>query len=484
MRLHRPVSALVAVAAIVLLGGSSVRRNTHVASAASLHSTVGSRVARQPAGSNGGLFDSYSPVSPHWPHIRTMVTDFRTGYVANAAQRTAEVAWNAAHYDYVMSGDAATYHARNRNIHILPYALDWNVMQPRVKGSSASLASGYYDDMVAWFARHPGFRLEDAFLHVAGQPKSSVSRVAFVAWGSARWALNPGDSALRAYQVDRIRRLAEGNDGVFFDSHSSGDVWRGIGKHPLLEYPDHSRYEQDLVGLVRAIAAGIAPKTMMINTAEYMRPFDQEMILAAGAVHLERMNSPLNSGMTERWRWVDTLLTHHVLVELVPLSSWDEANSNVGVFRRWTAGDSPSKAARLTMWELASYYLLVPKEPDLLLLALQNAWKVPFSQVWLGAQETNIGHPLAARRVYLGGKDPLGNGFTVWARDFDRALVLVRPTGGWKDQRFDDSTAVTVPLPDSARWRRLLANGRLGDTVTAVRLRNAESAIVVNAAAH
>lgn len=470
MRLRRPHSALLAATALALVGASAARRHAPAAPAA-------------PRGAAGSLFGQYQPVSPHWPHIRTMFTDFRTGYVSNAAQRAQEVAWNAAHYDYVMSGDAAAYHARNPHMRVLPYALDWNVMQPG-KASGSRLATGYYADMVSWFARHPGLQLENAFLHIAGQPKSPGSRVAFTAWGSARWALNPGDSALRAYQVDRIRRMVAGNEGIFFDSHGSGDVWRGVGKTPLLEYPDRARYEQDLVGMVHAIAAGIAPKITMINTAEYKRPFDLAMILAAGAAHLERMNNPLNGGMAERWRWVDTLLAHGVLVELVPQNSWAEANSDRGVWRTWTAGNSPSKALRLAMWELSSYYLVVPRSPDHLLLSLQNAWKVPFSTVWLRAQETDIGHPTAPRRVYLRGTDPLGTHFTVWARDFDRALVLVRPSVGWKNRRFDDATGVTVSLPDSARWRVLLPSGSLGETVTSVRLRNAEAAILVNAAAH
>ncbi|HWG53491.1 MAG TPA: hypothetical protein VN677_09340, partial [Gemmatimonadaceae bacterium] len=42
------------------------------------------------------LFSGYSAVSPHWPHIRTMMTDFFGKWAPN------ERSWAAGHYDYVM----------------------------------------------------------------------------------------------------------------------------------------------------------------------------------------------------------------------------------------------------------------------------------------------------------------------------------------------------------------------------------------------
>lgn len=420
----------------------------------------------------------YSATSPHWSHIRTMVTDFRTGYVSNAAQRNAERSWTAGHFDYVMSGDAASYKALNATIHVLPYALDWDVILPGQEKTS-SLGTTYYPDMQQWFAAHPQYQLENAFVHLAGQPKAEASRLQFFSWGSHKWVINPGDAGARAYAIGRIRRVAQDADGVFFDSHSSGDIGTALAKQPMQEYPERSAYEHDMVEYVRAISAALSPKVVMINTSEYMRPFDFAMATAAGAAHLERMNNALNSAMPERWQWVDTLLAAHVSVELVPLNSWDEVNTAGGVFRTVSLGNYGSKAERLKMFELASYYMVVPATPDHLLLDLQNAWKVPFQTAWLKAQEYDVGHPLGARRVLQKGRDPMGNGFTVWARDFDRALVLARPSSSWRVKIFGDSTAVAVPLPNGQSLRLLHGDGTLGPPVTTVTLRNAEAAILV-----
>lgn len=407
-----------------------------------------------------------------------MVTDFRTGYVSNGSQRNSERAWAAAHFDFIMGGDAQQYKSLNPAIRVIPYALDWNVMQPGEQ-KSTGLATSYYDDMQQWFAAHPQYQLEKALLHVAGSDPSPATRLQFTAWGSKRWAINPGDSGARAYAEDRIRRFVGNSDGVFFDSHSSGDIGKALGKTPLAEYPDRQKYQSDMIEYVHDIAQAIAPKIVMINTSEYAKPFDWGMATAAGAVHLERMNNPLTSMMPDRWKWVDTLLTHNVLVELVSLDSWSDANTAHGVLGTYTPGNYTSKAERLKMFELASYYLVVPSTPDHLYLDLQNAWKVPYDQVWLKAQEYDVGHPTGPRRVIQTGKDSTNTGFSIWARDFDHALILARPTATWKNRNFGDSTAVTVPLPDGEALRPLHGDGTLGAPVTSVTLRNSEAMILV-----
>ncbi|HEY7896114.1 MAG TPA: hypothetical protein VIC24_14530 [Gemmatimonadaceae bacterium] len=421
---------------------------------------------------------AYSATSPHWPQIRTMVTDFRTGYVTNGAQRSAEREWTAGHFDFVMGGDAQGLKSVNSTIRVIPYALDWNVMQPGEQ-KSKGLGTTYYDDMQQWYSAHPQYQLEKAFLHIAGSDPSESSRLQFVAWGSKRWAINPGDPGARAYLADRIQRFVADADGVFFDSHSSGDIGKALGKTPIAEYPDRQVYQRDMVDYVQGVAKAIAPKVVMINTSEYMKPFDFAMATAAGSAHLERVNNPLNASMTERWAWVDSLLAHNVLVELVTLDSWDEANNAHGTFATFTPGDFESKAERLKMFELASYYLVVPQSPDRLFLDLQNNWKVPYDKVWLKAQEYPVGHPTGPRRVLQTGRDSTGNGFQIWAREFDHALILARPNSTWKNKNYGDGTAVTVQLPDGQALRPLRGDGTLGNPVTSITLRNSEAAILV-----
>lgn len=406
-----------------------------------------------------------------------MVTDFRTGYVSNVSQRNAERAWTAAHFDFVMGGDAQQYKALNPAIRVIPYALDWNVVQPGAQKNT--LATSYYNDMQQWFAAHPQYQLEKAFLHLAGSDPSPESRLQFTAWGSKRWAINPGDSGARAYTEDRIRRFVANSDGVFFDSHSSGDLGKALGNAPLAEYPDRQAYQRDMVDYIHSVATAIAPKIVMINTSVYARPFDFAMTTAAGAVHLERINNPLDASMPDRWNWVDSLLAHNVIVELVSLDSWDEANGGHGQFATYSPGNYTSSAERLKMFELASYYMVVPDSPDRLFLDLENAWKVPYDKVWLKAQEYPVGHPTSPRHLILTGQDSTGTGFKVWARDFDHALVLARPNGTWKNRNYGDGTAASVPLPDGQALRPLHGDGTLGTPVATVTLRAGEAMILI-----
>lgn len=447
---------------------------------ATSHEPVAVRLPQvQPAVSadSATLYGTYRDTSPHWPHIRTMVTDFRTLYV-KPPQQGRERAWAAAHFDYVMSGDGGAYKALNPGIRTLPYALLWTVYVPGQKDQT-KLSSGSYADMAAWFQAHPSDTLENAFLHKPGGTKTADNRLVLQIWDKQlRYALNPGDPGVRAYEADRMVRIAQGSDGVFLDEFGAGGI-HGHLKPGTLEYPGLNGYDEDLTRLLAAIKHALGSRILMINTAEYRNPPDEAMILAAGAAHLERMNNPLSGDVEGRMKFFSDLLDHDVLTELVSLDSWDEGNSRKGVFATYIPGDYASSAERLKMFELATYYMVVPNKPDLLLLDLQNAWTVPFQQVWLKAQEVNIGHPHAPRRLIATGVDATGHKYHVWSRDFDRALIVMRPVIGWDQQRFDDSTIVRVPLPKGQMLRPLQGNGTLGGPVTEIVLRNSEAAILI-----
>jgi hypothetical protein len=476
----RSLMLLLGAAAALAAGGTMHTRSGGSAPKDALRDAARGRAPGTPRSRSDSLslFGDYRSTSPHWSHIRTMVTDFRTHYVKNPQARAQEVAWSARHFDFLMSGDPVAYRATNPSITYLPYALDWDPKVPH-PGLDPALATNFVGDMQDWFAHHPQYVLERAFLHRAGEPVSPSSRIQFKLWGAERWVINPGDPGARAYQADRIRRVTQNADGVFLDEHSSANVTSGFGKIAIQEYPDMAAYDTAQLGMLRAIRAAVAPKVIMINTGEYTRPFDREMILAAGGAQLERMNNPLSDLMEERWRWVDTLLAHGAIVDLVSLNTWAEEDRTDGPFRGVTPGDYASKAERMKLWELASYYLVVPATPDRLMLDLEPGWKVSSESVWLRAQEADIGHPRSPRAVAQRGTDPTGANYRIWSRRFDRALVLVRPVSGWRNQRYDDSTGVTIALPRGSSWRLLHGDGALGPPITQVQLRNMEAAILI-----
>lgn len=430
--------------------------------------------ARPPAG-------AYSPRSPHWPHVRTMISDYRVVY-RPAGERAAEYDWTAAHYDRVTldQGDsvsAAEYHRRNPTAAVFRYAILWTVVRPGAE-RRAEPGVAYYDDMRRWFAAHPSYALERAFLHDGARcpppaPASEACRVALHIWTQDRWALDPGDEGARAYQRDRFARLAAGADGVFVDEHGSGDIADRLRPLRLREYADFARYERDEVALLGALRAALGGgKRIVLNTAEYTTPWDRAMILSAGGTHGEALNNPLHPAMEERWRFVEALLGGGAWVNL--------SAGGTELPASYDAGNSATPADRRTLWLLASYYLVVPRDPAPLALNLAPGWDQPFAERWPRAVEVDVGHPLSERRLTFDGADASGARAHVWLRELDRALVLVRPVLA-RDDDLGEGGAVEVALPPGRAWRPLAPDGSLGAPLARVRLRAGEGAILVPA---
>jgi hypothetical protein len=452
---------------IAHVGSNQATTQVHVVSASTVTAPAPPPPAPvTPPPSAGTLFGSYSATSPHWPHIRTMMTDFYYGW--NSAERT----WAGQHYDYAMSGSASAWTTVNPTVGHLPYTLVWTVIIPNSR-SAASLGTVYYSDMVAWYHAHTSYNIEDAFLHRSGAARDSAGRKVVAIWDSQRWMINPGDAGARAYQVDRFQRITATEGGAFVDEASSDMTGHTAG---TIEYPLAASFEAPMTATFAAIKHGMGNKTLMLNTAEYTKPFDRANVLAAGAVHMERMNNAFFSGTAQTWQWIESLTSQGVLVDFVTIYSSQYVNT---IPNTYPHGNSATGAQRMKLWELASYYMVVPSTPQNLVLQLENAWSSPYSSLWIRAQEANIGHPVSARVLASRGTDPLGNAYALYSRDMEKALVIMRVNQGWGSHSYTDGTAVTVPLPTTDQWVPLNADGTLGSPVTSVTLRNVEAAILL-----
>jgi hypothetical protein len=415
----------------------------------------------------GSLASGYSTTSPHWSHIRTLATDFYYDWTPDLRS------WAGQHFDAALSGNTNAWLTANPTVTQLPYTLLWTVLTPS-NNSKPYLSSTYYGDMKEWYAAHTEYRLEDAFLH-SSSSKSESTRLRAHIWDSDRWMINPSDPGARAYTIDRYRRLAQGTKGVFIDEAPSGDIIPRV--RGAVEF-QQDRYEADYTSLLAAIKRELGDKTVMLNIAEYMKEFDRANAAAAGAVHLEMFNNPMRSQMIERWRWVEELRSLGVDVDLVgPYpATWADQHSY-----QYPKGNYATSGDRLQMWELASYYMVVGQSPDgLYFHMVAPNWQTPPDKYWLPAIEANIGHPVGARSEKAQGTDPTGQPYTIYQRDFDRALVLIRAQRGWGAQDYKDATAVEVSLPSGETWLPLKADGTLGAPVTTAKLRNSESLILVN----
>jgi hypothetical protein len=411
------------------------------------------------------LYTGYSSQSPHWSHIRTMMTDFYYGWTST--ERT----WAGSHYDYAMSGSGAAWRATNQTVQHLPYALLWTTI---AAPATPNITTGYYADMKRWYVGHTQYSLEKAFLHQVGMPRDSAHRVPISIWGSKRWGINLVDPGAIAYTVDRLQRVTAGESGVFFDESATGS-WNNSLKTSQ-EIATMTSYSSDVAAMLRTIRAAIGNKPIMLNTSLYQTDADRTNAIAAGAVHLELSNDYMYSGMLDRWKWIESLNASGVFVDFVTAHSSPAVASMSTTYPK---GNSATSVQRAKLWELASYDLAVPLSPKLLALQLENSWSTPYSTLWIRAQEANIGHPRAARVMAKTGTDPLGHPYAIFTRDFDRALIVLRLQEGWSAQSYGDASAITFALPAGEKWLPLNADGTVGAVVTSVRLRQSEAAILL-----
>lgn len=74
------------------------------------------------------------------------------------------------------------------------------------------------------------------------------------------------------------------------------------------------------------------------------------------------------------------------------------------------------------------------------------------------------------------GKDPIGNVYTVWARDYENGLALIRNRGNWKEG-LEAATSVEVSLP--APLALISPEGMIGPTVRTISMRNGTGALLI-----
>lgn len=409
--------------------------------------------------------------SPHYSHISVFYTDFYSSY-ASASDREATISFLGPRVDAIMSGPKSAWKSVNPTIQFFPYALQYEVVQAEVKSSETHLTTSYTDDMMRWYAAHPQYDFESAFLHRGGH--DSTHRVAFKN-ESYRWLINPGDPGSRAYQADRLARIAQGHDGVFLDEF--GGAMYSATK-PTDEFATSSAYLKSEAEMIAQIHAAIAPRILLINIAEYWTPTDSAIVVAGGGAQLERTNYPLGSRTEARWTQIDHLLAAGVYTEFVTALSFTEWGNVTKNHPSFTGGMYNSPTDRGQMAQLAIYYMAVGSDPQRLSFDQQNFWNIRPDRAWAAAVEVDVGHPLQARHMIAKGTDPKGQTYRIWQREFEHALVLVRPAVDWRPTVYGEETAIDVPLPKPMRL--LHRDGTLGAPVTSVKLRNVDAAILLD----
>lgn len=340
----------------------------------------------------------------------------------------------------------------------------------------------------------------------AGGPATEASRIRVFMWDSERYACNVADPSFRTWQTNRILdNLGASYDGVFLDEHNpgfrrglylnqntiiSGGAVREFGglrpseeNLPGKNYNElDSRYSAATADWLAALRASFAArgKFMFINSAQYYWiDLSESEYTAAGGVCLELVHVPYDwsaSNYAGFAAQVKRAAASGAMVDL--FGRWCE-----GPRATFNRGNYATSAERYRMWRLASYYYVrgFPDDPGIVYFnpsfCNENDTLEEFLAEWEPAYEVDIGDPVGDGFVIQQGTSTCGS-YTVFAREYTSALVLVRPQDSGSCTEYGDVTTVTVPLP---RPLRILAgDGRLGEAITSVQLRNAEAVVLVD----
>lgn len=349
-------------------------------------------------------------------------------------------------------------------------------------------------------------------------PITAACRVQTYIWTAKRWVANVANASWQQWFADHLINEMTLNssgqsvpvDSLELDEHGPGfSLTMGIGYQTIIlsgggvreyysyiprNYKTSGFYNYDFLDVLyntdvvnwlsyvqsRLAAAG---KTLQVNVAGYiLEPKGQAQALAAKGVLTEHVSSAdVIIGASQYQQYLTNINQVTAAGGLVNLSGDGCTAGPTG----YTAGSYPTSTSRYQMWNLADYYLM--KEPlgsggivyfnPNLCIQPGSATPLSFENDWLAAFERDVGQPQAATSVVKQGAiacDP--QGYKVFGRQYDQALVLLRPRDGANCTDYGDSTAVSVPLPTTMAI--LQPDGTLSAPMTSVPVRNAEAVIL------
>jgi predicted outer membrane repeat protein len=304
----------------------------------------------------------------------------------------------------------------------------------------------------------------------------------------------------KEYNLEKFKTLPEGSqvgyhDGIFLDNstyrfYNYGSLLSG-GR--IAEHPTHAQVNEEAFqgwywqGLKRFLQE-------VKDTLRFSPSWSPDG---------KQKFSCINSSRT----WIDEYATDEVADMLLmefqysPIKSPESINTLAEAFRRDSLSAangvcqlySPSVVTELSgyygqfSWGDAllgnlAYFYIGRSDSSYLYIDFNYSYSPSYpgwdTLTWHRCMEYDLGQPTERYRVYKTGTDGRGYQYRVYARRYERALILCRPRGSW-NQHFDERTRIGVDLP--MNFRTLLPNGNLGPPSSRVYLRNGEGAILIPA---
>lgn len=203
-------------------------------------------------------------------------------------------------------------------------------------------------------------------------------------------------------------------------------------------------------------------------------PYGDARDFGAGHLTFENSLAPFVYGQTwNNWAWT----------AMDSIAVWDTAQMIV-----WTTivpSESLSVAShggwkRLQLERLVWYYLASSNRTFFCLSSntggpnlLPNDFKVGDTLYkWIPAVARNVGYPLGPRYVAASGTDPTGQSYTLYRRDFSRAIMLYRQQSG---ANYTSGSAISYNLGQECT--PIDADNQLGASTSTASIRNMEGQI-------
>lgn len=453
---------------------------------------------------------SASPIAPRMPST----LNFQSLNTIPVPTNEADWQFEITHLDMaIASGHLAGHKQRGSDVYLLQYVLcTW------LETNDPEL------DQLRNFCAANGYDFENCFLHYYDDTRVPLgtgdtgdtlirgwgggtaatraeARVRCNPWDHEAYVLNPADPGLRAYMRWRSDRYVhqaapEGGvpaDGLMVDTINprtdAADLLEAeLSGGRVIEFGNRTRrdpaaiswWNDNVCGLLAAANEGmghdhpVGDRIILPNIAEYTftsatRPY----ISAADGALTELWVTEAQPREPAAWdlaAWCASQAKYLVFSQVSYLSPV----SSLGAGNYYDAQD------RHQMFGLSSYWM-----------AKQGNWiyyqqKRPpsghplywtaLSQWWVRAREYDIGQPLGPYQVWQQGTDSAGQQYTIYSREYSKALVLFRPKVGWTYSDYNARSQV-YPLP--GEFRLLHSDGTLGPPITSIALAMAEGAVLI-----
>jgi hypothetical protein len=319
-------------------------------------------------------------------------------------------------------------------------------------------------------ANHDGY-LNDAEYagRVAGKDArfEYEARLFYPAYGQQRFATNPGSDDFRRWAADFAKRSLEAQplaDGLFLDNSNGKLPVDAAGLNESV-----ANYAQEYGELLGEVNRAIAPKWGLANSAGGRDAVDP--IVSEGVSYLEEFAlRPMSHNYVQ---FEDT-------AGMIGKRTQESAGRGYAILDSYPVGGSPTDP-RTQMATLAYYYLVADPESTFLMFNGGFEPGTGWTRHWSEAVEFNVGQPKEGWSVFASGADPSNGALTykVYQREYDNALVLYKPLSYANGVSGSTANNTGTVHQLGGTYRVLQANGKLGPTVTSIRLRNGEGAVLV-----